>query len=188
MGAAFTKFLEAQDAAISESQIVLTVEVKDEDAVVFWKKDKNEVNLEGGKFEATGEGNKRSLIIKDPRLADTGRFSCWKGTNSFTEAVVTFRNEDGKSQDDLDREAEAARKAAEDAARALTTAEENEIFLERLFQESHPKLLEQSDKVSVDSEAKDSKNGTLKLLSRTVLVRTEADTLLSPKTTKAAHM
>merc|ERR1711962_719412 len=140
-GAAFTKFLEAQDAA------------------VFWKKDKNEVNLEGGKFAATGEGNKRSLIIKDPRLADTGRFSCWKGTNSFTEAVVTFRNEDGKSQDDLDREAEAARKAAEDAARALTTAEENEIFLERLFQESHPKLLEQSDKVSVDSEAKDSKNG-----------------------------
>ena len=26
-----------------------------------------------------------------PRLADTGRFSCWKGTNSYTEAVITFR-------------------------------------------------------------------------------------------------
>ena len=63
-----------------------------------------------------------------PRLADTGRFSCWKGTNLYTEAVITFRNEDGKSQKDLDDAEEAARKAAEDASRALTVAEENEIF------------------------------------------------------------
>ena len=59
-----------------------------------------------------------------PRLADTGRFSGWKGTNSYTEAIITFRNEDGKSQKDLDDTEEAAQKAAE----------ENEIFLERLFQ------------------------------------------------------
>ena len=99
-----------------------------------------------------------------PRLADTGRFSCWKGTNSYTEAVITFRNEDGKSQKDLDDAEEAARKAAEDASRALTVAEENEIFLERLFQESQPQFLGASDKVSVQSEAKDSKNGHFEVI------------------------
>ena len=91
-----------------------------------------------------------------PRLADTGRFSGWKGTNSYTEAIITFRNEDGKSQKDLDDTEEAAQKAAEKAA------EENEIFLERLFQESQPQFLDASDKVSVQSEVKDPKMVILK--------------------------
>ena len=91
-------------------------------------KDMNANNLESGKYEVSSEGNQRKLIVKMPRLTDTGRFSCWKGTNSYTEAVVTFRNEDGKSQKYLDDAEEAARKAAEDASRALNLAEENEIF------------------------------------------------------------
>ena len=152
-GAAFTKFLEARDASILDSQIVLEVEVKDADAPVTWKKDNKELNLDSGKYTVSEDGTKRVLTIGEPRLADTGRFSCWKGGNSMTEALITFRDEDGKSQADLDREAEEARKAAEDAARALTVAEQNELFLERLFQETQPKLLEQSDKVSVNSEA-----------------------------------
>ena len=163
-GAAFTKFLEARDASILDSEIVLEVEVKDADAPVTWKKDNKELNMESGKYSASVDGTKRVLTIGEPRLADTGRFSCWKGGNSMTEALITFRDEDGKSQGDLDREAEEARKAAEDAARALTVAEQNELFLERLFQETQPKLLEQSDKVSVNSEAKDSKNGHFEVI------------------------
>ena len=157
-GAAFTTFLQACDAQITEESITLTVEVKDEDAAVIWKKDKSELNLDSDKFSVSRDGSKRSLHIKNGRLSDTGRFSCWKGSNSYTEAVVTFRNADGKSQADLDREAEEARKAAEDASRALTKAEENELSLERLFQEFKPKLLEQSNNVSLNEEAKDNKN------------------------------
>ena len=77
--------------------------------------------------------------------------------------MVTFRNEDGKSQKYLDDAEEAARKAAEDASRALNVAEENEICLAWLFQESQPQFLGASDEVSVQSEAKDSKMVILKL-------------------------
>ena len=163
-GAAFTKFLEAKDVSIIEPQIVLEVQVKDADASVMWKKDNKELNLKSGKYVALKDGNKRILTISGPRLADTGRFSCWKGGNSMTEALITFRDEDGKSQADLDHEAEEARKAAEDASRALTQAEQNDIFLDRLFRETQPRVLEQSDKVCLNSEVKDSKNGHFEVI------------------------
>ena len=45
--------------------------MKDEDAGVFLKKDKKEINLESGKYEVSSEGNQRKLIVKMPRLTDT---------------------------------------------------------------------------------------------------------------------
>ena len=38
-------FLEAQDAKITYPEIIFTVQVKDEDAEIFWKKDKKKLIL-----------------------------------------------------------------------------------------------------------------------------------------------
>ena len=38
-------FLEAQDAKITYHEIIFTVQVKDEDAEIFWKKDKKKLIL-----------------------------------------------------------------------------------------------------------------------------------------------
>ena len=69
--------MEAKDFSITEEKVELTVEVKDENAAVFWKRDNKELNL-GEKYAASAEGLKRTLTITDAGRVDgtDGRVEC----------------------------------------------------------------------------------------------------------------